>query len=245
MVCCEFGAWDGIHLSNCRNLIERGWTALMIEGDRGRFKDLVSNYASNPKVICENRFVDAGANSLGSILRANHLTELDFLSIDIDGLDYEIFETLDVLPRVICIEVNAGHSPESGTRLDRDVAMHNVGQPLPVFVSIAEKKGYQLVCYNGNAFFVRSELAAGSSLPMLTGLQAYRDFLAYLSRQEREWLYIVNLGVVDPHRRFSNPLLTKEALGLSLQRAIWLRSKGTLGEAARGIKRALRKLAGG
>lgn len=29
--CCEFGAWDGIYLSNCRRLIDQGWQTLFIE----------------------------------------------------------------------------------------------------------------------------------------------------------------------------------------------------------------------
>lgn len=46
--CCEFGAWDGIHLSNCRKLIEEGWTATMIEGDALRYEDLWRTIAQTP-----------------------------------------------------------------------------------------------------------------------------------------------------------------------------------------------------
>ena len=39
-------------------------------------------------------------------------TEFDFVSIDVDGLDYQILKAFKKhLPKVICIEVNAGHSP--------------------------------------------------------------------------------------------------------------------------------------
>ena len=37
---CEFGAWDGIYLSNCRKLVEEGWAGVFIEGNEKRFKDL-------------------------------------------------------------------------------------------------------------------------------------------------------------------------------------------------------------
>ena len=30
----EFGAWDGIYLSNCRKLYEEGWSGVFIEGDK-------------------------------------------------------------------------------------------------------------------------------------------------------------------------------------------------------------------
>ena len=223
-VCCEFGAWDGVYLSNCRALIDQGWSALMIEGDKERYQELVANYANNPAVTCVHRFVDVGENSLGSIMRANGIKHLDFLSIDIDGLDYEIFKTLDISPTVICIEVNAGHDPDSDTKISRDVARDNVGQPLQTFVEIAERKGYSLVCYTANAFFVRSEVAEEVGLPIQHGRIAYENFLRSLDTQAKEWLYLVNLGIVNPHIRFRNPYLSREALKIGLVRAIKLRA---------------------
>ena len=221
--CCEFGAWDGIHLSNCRQLILGGWSALMIEGDTGRFDDLVRNYKDNPSVVCVNRFVDAGANSLSRICQENPIRELDFLSIDIDGLDYEIFEMLDLHPRVICIEVNAGHSPITQTRLNREVAAANVGQSLSVFVGIANEKSYDLVCYSGNAFFVRRD-ANKQALAVLTSAEAYANFLGSLSAREREWLYLVNTGDVEPFHKYDNPSLTRTSLSLGLIRAALLKT---------------------
>ena len=244
-ICCEFGAWDGIHLSNCRNLILLGWSALMIEGDDHRFKDLVSCYATNRLVTCVHKMVDAGANSLASILDACHSRDLDFLSIDIDGLDYEIFETLDVYPRVICTEVNAGHDPESETRLDRDVARNNVGQPLQVFVEIADAKGYDLVCYTGNAFFVRRDVIRKSSLAVLSSRQAYAYFLRHLSMSGKEWLYLVNLGIVNPFFQFANPFLTPAALGIHRSRAMWLNSSRRIIEGGQSVAHRLRRIARG
>jgi len=36
----EFGAWDGVRLSNSRNLVENGWPGLLIEADPKKFADL-------------------------------------------------------------------------------------------------------------------------------------------------------------------------------------------------------------
>jgi len=36
---CEFGAWDGIHLSNTFNLVKKGFNAVFIEGDFKKYKD--------------------------------------------------------------------------------------------------------------------------------------------------------------------------------------------------------------
>ena len=74
--CCEFGAWDGIHFSNTRNLILSGWTGIMIEGDGPRFKDLVKTYGDNDNVHCINRFVDDDKNSLSAMAQELGLSQL-------------------------------------------------------------------------------------------------------------------------------------------------------------------------
>ena len=39
---CEFGAWDGIHLSNTFNLIKnKSFNAVLIEGDKNKYIDLL------------------------------------------------------------------------------------------------------------------------------------------------------------------------------------------------------------
>lgn len=226
-VCCEFGAWDGIHLSNCRQLILDGWRAVMIEGDTERFKDLVANYKQNSSVICTNRFVDTDKNSLDSILAEKGINNLDFLSIDIDGLDYEILETLKIHPKVICIETNAGFSPQTTTRLPREIAKNNVGQPLYVMMEIARTKGYSLLCFSGNAFFVQTEIARTHSLPELSAEEAYSYFIEALPVEGREWLFLANKKLVSPFYRYANPYLSRKNLKLSLARAflIWLKAK--------------------
>ncbi len=220
--CCEFGAWDGIYLSNCRKLILDGWKALMIEGDASRCQALVENYKDNPNVIPVNCFVDASTNSLRSLLEKHGIGELDFLSVDIDGLDCEILETLNVLPRVICIEVNAGHDPLAVKRIDRKVAMRNIGQPLSFFVQTAKRMGYDLVCYNANAFFVRSQERENAGLPCLTCAEAYNEYLHSLDVPAKEWMYLVNLGMGTPFHRYKNPKLTRRSLGISRSRAVQL-----------------------
>jgi len=39
---CEFGAWDGIYLSNTFNLVEKGFNAVFIEGDVNKYNDLLN-----------------------------------------------------------------------------------------------------------------------------------------------------------------------------------------------------------
>lgn len=215
-LCCEFGAWDGIWASNCRNLIKNhNWKAIMIEGNLVRYEELIKTYRNNKRIRCLNSYIDNKGNSLNNILTYEEKNNLDFLSIDIDGLDFEIFESLDFYPQVICIEVNTGHSPEVDTKIPREIAQNNVGQPLSYFVDIAKLKGYKLVCFTGNAFFIKKDLLASTNIKAISTKDAYLQHLKTISNHVNEHLYFVNKGTVNPYYKYDNPFLTKKGLGLS------------------------------
>jgi hypothetical protein len=228
-VCCEFGAWDGVHLSNCKSLIDQGWRALMIEGDHTRFQQLVENYQDNPRVVCVNEFVNTSNSSLDAICKTKSFPELDFLSIDIDGLDYEICTSLRMRPKLVCVEVNCGHHPLEKRLIDRETASKNVGQPFGAFTDWAEGAGYKLVCFTGNAFYLRGDLVSQCFLPALTAPEAYALHLARLDETARIWLWLVGLGIVTPCYYFNNPMLSRTNLRLgwwkSLKALIDLGSK--------------------
>jgi len=106
---CEFGAWDGLHLSNTANLIvNHGYKAVLIEADRKKFNELKYNMSSFP-VICINEFIDlSGEKTLDNVLSNTQIPlNFDFLSIDIDGADYWVLKSLKKYrPKVIVIEYN-------------------------------------------------------------------------------------------------------------------------------------------
>jgi hypothetical protein len=109
-ICIEFGAWDGIHLSNTWNLWKNlGWESLLIEGDNTKYIELAKNVINEPNVKTLNTYVSfEGVNCLDNILEKNNFPKnIDLLSIDIDGDDYYIFESLKhFFPRLIIIEYN-------------------------------------------------------------------------------------------------------------------------------------------
>lgn len=220
--CCEFGAWDGKKFSNTRQLIISGWKGLLIEADAKKFARLKENYHGNRKVVCLHRRVDAKKNRISLICKRSSFLDLDFLSIDIDGLDYEIFETLNFKPRVICIEVNAGHNPEDLQKIPRYIAKNNVGQPLGWFTSLAQKKNYYLICYTGNAFYLRGDIINTGLFPALSPKEAYEQFLSHLNQSEREWCFLAGLSLVEPYFPFNNQFLTRKRLKIDFFQGIFL-----------------------
>src|SRR5262245_55024510 len=72
--CVDIGAFDLQLISNVYPLWTNGWKALLVEGDRMRFRKLLRQYASHPqaseqRVSIVNRLVaEEGPDSLDNIL---------------------------------------------------------------------------------------------------------------------------------------------------------------------------------
>ena len=79
--CVEFGAWDGKHLSNSFHLVEQGWNAVYIEGDKEKYQDLLETVKQYPKIKPINAMVgfeESDSNNLNNLL-----LELKYLKISI------------------------------------------------------------------------------------------------------------------------------------------------------------------
>lgn len=159
--CVECGAWDGIHLSNTRNLIERhNYAAVLIEGNQKKFRELQKNCAGNGKVIAINKVV--GFSEMDNLDRILGTTSIpigfDLLSLDVDGNDIHIWKAMSVYrPKVVCIEFNPTIPTEVRFVQPPDPGI-NQGCSLTALVELAKGKGYELVAVlPWNAFFVRAE----------------------------------------------------------------------------------------
>jgi hypothetical protein len=162
--CVEFGAWDGKKFSNTANLLlNENWHGVMIEAEPGKFKELTACYAGNSKVACLNEWVTfEGAGSLDSLLAKTAIPEkFDLLSIDIDGNDIHIWDSLKKYrPRVVVIEFNPSIPHNISWAQARDMSVRQ-GSSLKAIVELGRAKGYELVCVTElNAIFVLRELFA-------------------------------------------------------------------------------------
>ena len=154
----EFGADDGVTLSNCKNLYDNFWNGCFIESNTNQFKKCDEEYIGNDDIICLNLAVDKeGENSFDNIMEKYFNKELDLVSIDVDGDDYEIFKSINkFLPKLFIIECNPYRNPLEqklyGFHKDTQESLYN-------FNEIAKKKGYKAICYTQNIFFIQDKYA--------------------------------------------------------------------------------------
>lgn len=161
--------------SNITNLIvNHGWQGLGIEGDSNAvnrselwFSRHRSTMFNPPKIIQAWLAQD----SASGILVSNGFGDVDVLSIDVDGIDYWIWEKLECRPKIVVVEFNplweAGTAltvpaSEAFTSGARRVPGY-FGASLQAMADLGRRKGYSLVGTNAlgfNAFFIVDELQA-------------------------------------------------------------------------------------
>ncbi len=155
----EFGAWDGIKNSNCRKLFDEGWEGIFIEFNSDRYKKLKKNYKNYEKIICCNKKISIKEEEIFDNIIDKYLKgkNIDFCSIDIDGLDLEVFKTFEkYLPTVVCIEGGMMLHPFH-KKVKKKKAEKNIQQSLWVMNKIFENKGYKILCSYQDSFFIKKE----------------------------------------------------------------------------------------
>lgn len=154
--CCEFGM-SGIVFSNTYNLVENyGWVGVYIEKDETSSSKIINGIIINKEVKI------SGDNSLDNILSKTPLDKnFDILSIDIDGNDYHIWNSLiNYRPNIVIIEIN----PFIKLNIDYINDGTRFSSSFKSTVDLGRNKGYTLVCMTGNLIFVKTELLVGGEL---------------------------------------------------------------------------------
>src|SRR5665213_504372 len=123
--------------------------------------------------------------NVNDLIRATGIEgEIGLLSIDVDGIDYWLWETIDVVaPWIVVIEFNSVFGPEHAVTVPYDPAFtassahwswQYFGASLAALHSLGRAKGYRLLgvtSEGANAFFVREDVA--SNLWTRTSAEAY------------------------------------------------------------------------
>jgi len=163
----EFGVDKGIE-SNCHSLLLQGWSGLWIEGRKQAYEQVLRRFAPairQGKLEVLNKYITI--ENINQIIKDYGKSEIDILSIDVDGNDWHIWNAVNIVnPRLVIIEYQGKFPPEIDwvmaynedhvwDRSDRS------GASLKALEKLGRKKGYQLVGTNitgVNAFFVREDL---------------------------------------------------------------------------------------
>ena len=176
--CVEICAGDGQECNTANLIINHGFHGLLIDGkqkcvDRGRLF-----YSTHPATnVFPPTFIQAWItrSNINQIIESNGFSGiLDVLSLDLDGVDYWIWEAINVItPRIVVLEYQDILGPDrsltvpysddfSGYSVSVTAGMPDfAGASLRAFVKLAQRKGYRLVATNMlgyNAFFIHQDI---------------------------------------------------------------------------------------
>lgn len=174
---CEFGF--SIFECNALYLVRRhGFRGRWIDYDPEtcRAADLVVRLLRwNGIEVVNSGVTKDNVNELVGSVGGSHGSTIDLLSIDVDGVDYWLFETLTAIrPRVLVMEYNAVFGPDLSVtvpyqpyfnRFDYHPDGYYFGASLRALEKLAAAKGYRLLGVDRtgmNAFFLENSIAAPS-----------------------------------------------------------------------------------
>lgn len=170
----EIGIEEGKECNTANLSINFGWGGVLIDGDNTAVKRAKQYYNSLKEIkkdqikIIENFITKENINSvIGKEIKG----EIDFLSIDVDGIDYYLWDAIEVInPRVVVMEYNNLFGDKSITvPYDEKFERYNYfsqgsyfGTSLRALIKLAKRKGYKLIAGDSsgtNAFFVRKDIS--------------------------------------------------------------------------------------
>jgi hypothetical protein len=167
----EFGIEDFCE-SNCRFLMMKDfWHGFVIDGSKKNIDTLRSSYfffQYELNSCCS--FIDR--NNINGLIEASGFSKFPgIISIDLDGVDFHIFEAMkDWRPSIYIFEYNSNFGKEAPVTVPYDPAFvrrakhwsnQYWGASLPAFDHLAKSRGYSIVGVNSagsNAFYVRDDL---------------------------------------------------------------------------------------
>lgn len=179
----EFGVQNGLE-SNCHFLLHQGWKGLWIDGNKSYYHEI--RFRFRPVIAKKllrvvNAFITK--DNIEELLEENAFSlSPDLLSIDIDGNDWYIWDSIQKCnPRVVCIEYNGKFPPDIEWKqaYNPDHIWNESdwqGASLRTITQLGNQKGYRLVCTNlngVNAFFVRNDLINDSFFDLQTPEELY------------------------------------------------------------------------
>ena len=212
-VVIEICAGDGTQCNAANLIINHGWTGLLVDGDAGNVARGGRFYAEHADTFTyPPRFANAWVevDNVNQLIAANGFEgEIDLLSLDIDGIDYWLWEAITVVqPRVVVAEIQAiwgdtesvtvPYRPDFRAEYIDGFGVYS-GASLSAFVKLARRKGYRLIGtqrYGFNAFFLRDDIGQDVFPEVTPGDCLRHPFVTWAQKtllprvQDRAWIRV-------------------------------------------------------
>lgn len=179
----EFGVQDYRESNTHFLLTNDNWRGLIIDPAEDANAFIAEELAWSFELTCLEAMVTR--ENINNLFRkGDFVGDIGLLSIDVDGMDYWLWEACEVVrPRIVVCEYNATlglehmvtvpYQPDFYFRDAHPSALYH-GASLPALIHLAARKEYEFVgceSHGANAFFVRADV---NSLPTRTAEDGYR-----------------------------------------------------------------------
>ena len=187
---------------NCYNLLQNhGWGGLLIDSNPVNY--YLSEAMFGTRTDVKRVIAEITPENIDDIITENLDSDVDLLSIDIDGLDYHVWKQItSINPQVVVIEYNASMGDSRSITIPNipHFNRHNFngayhGASLAALTKLAKTKGMKLVGCDSmgvNAFFVSED----ADFPEVKVKDAYVD-----SQYRRYWREVIEIilkfGVIE------------------------------------------------
>jgi hypothetical protein len=190
---------------------ELGWHGLMVDARDDAIRKIVIRFTGHDVMAKQRHLTREDVNEF--ITECGFTGEIDVLSIDIDGMDYWIWQALTACnPRLVAIEYNWQFGAERAVTVPYTAAfeLEKAGQrsyhgaSLAALVDLGKCKGYRLVATERvNAFFLRDDVAP--EIHEIDARQGYRAPINFATARhvfadlERAGLPLLTVGSAIRH----------------------------------------------
>ena len=156
--------------NNSLGILNKCNKGLFIDGDNKKviiLRAVLKLFYPKTEITVQNALVNIDNINKIKEQNFNDQEEIDFLSIDVDGIDYYLLKEINFKPKLICIEYNFwfGKDLSCAVPYKKNYALDSlsnyVGASLKALTELANSKGYHLIAIDSaciNAFFIRDDL---------------------------------------------------------------------------------------
>lgn len=175
----ELCAGTGEECNTANLLVNHGWHGLLVDGDSENVSRGTQLYCADPRTRVFPPVFECAwltRDNINDVVETAGFTgTVDVLSLDVDGVDWWLWDALEVIvPRIVVVEYQDILGPTRSWTVPYSDDFRADAYPMPggfpsfagaslnAFIKLGRRKGYRFVGSNTlgyNAFFVREDLA--------------------------------------------------------------------------------------